>query len=61
MNELVERILGSFAADVSGLRQKVRNYLGMLASTGKTDDQLFALGTAYLKELLEPDTRYSGC
>jgi hypothetical protein len=61
MNDTVERILRSVGNDVSGSREKVRNYLGLLASTGKTDEQLFSLGVAYLKEIAEPDSRYSGC
>jgi hypothetical protein len=61
MNDTVERILRSFAQDVSGSRERVKSYLGLLASTGKTDEQLFSLGVAYLKEILEPDSRYSGC
>ena len=61
MNDLVEGILRSFDTDANGSREKVRHYLGLLASTGKTDEQLFRLGIAYLKEILEPDTRYSGC
>jgi hypothetical protein len=61
MNNVVERILTSYGKDVGGSREKLRNYLGLLASSGKTDEQLFSLGSAYLKELLEPDPRYSGC
>ena len=61
MNDMVETILRSFGRDVSGSRERVRTYLGLLASTGKTDEQLFSLGVAYLKEILEPDSRYSGC
>jgi hypothetical protein len=61
MNSLVERILRSYGEDVGGSREKLASYLRLLASTGKTDEQLFSIGSAYLKELLEPDTRYSGC
>jgi hypothetical protein len=61
MNDLVEKILSSYSEDVTGAREKVRNYLNLLASTGKTEQQLLAFGTAYLKEILEPDSRYSGC
>jgi hypothetical protein len=61
MKEIVERVLISHGGDVSGSREKVRHYLGLLASTGKSDDQLFVLGKAYLKEILQPDSRYSGC
>jgi hypothetical protein len=62
MNELVERVLRSADPSV-GLeaREKVRNYISLLASTGKTHTQLERLGKAYLKEILKPDPRYSGC
>ncbi|CCE05075.1 conserved hypothetical protein [Bradyrhizobium sp. STM 3843] len=37
-------------------------YLDLLASTGKRDEQALAsLGAAYIKEMLEPDPRYTGC
>ena len=42
-------------------REKVRNYIGLLASTGKTRRQLEHFGKAYLQEILKPDKRYSGC
>jgi len=32
-----------------------------MASTGKSDEQLFRLGSAYLQETLDPDPRYTGC
>jgi hypothetical protein len=62
MNEIVERVLSSspLIADPSA-REKVRNYIVLLASTGKSPRQLEAYGKAYLKELLGPDSRYSGC
>ena len=41
-------------------REKVRNYISLLASTGKTNRQLERFGKAYLKQILEPDPRYSG-
>jgi hypothetical protein len=62
MSDIVEKVLSSYGRDVSGSeRGKVSNYIALLASTGKTDEQLVAFGTAYLKEILEPDPRYSGC
>ena len=62
MKDIVERVLHSCDQEVArGVRGKIINYIGLLASTGKTDEQLVALGAAYLKELLEPDPRYSGC
>ena len=62
MNEIVERILSS--ADPSlgfDAREKVRNYIALLASTGQTNGQLERFGRAYLAEILKPDPRYSGC
>jgi len=61
MNDILEKVLSSYGEDVSGAREKVRHYLNLLASTGKTEQQLLAFGTAYLKETLHPDPRYSGC
>jgi hypothetical protein len=61
MDHIVERVLSSYGSDVSTIREKVSSYLSLLASAGKTDEELFAFGTAYLKEVLEPDPRYSGC
>jgi hypothetical protein len=62
MNEIVERILSSVDPSV-GLeaREKVRNYISLLASTGQTGRQLEQFGRAYLQEILAPDPRYSGC
>jgi hypothetical protein len=42
-------------AEVSELTQnKLLNYIQLLASTGKTDEQLLTFGAAYLKEILDP-------
>jgi len=60
MNDVVERVLSSCSQDVSSARERVRNYLTLLASTGKTEEELIAFGTAYLSEILDPDPRYSG-
>ena len=60
MNDVVERILSSYGRDVSSARERVRNYLALLASAGKTEEELIAFGTAYLSEILDPDPRYSG-
>jgi hypothetical protein len=62
MNQILERVLS--AADPStghDVREKVSNYISLLASTGKTNRQLERLGKAYLRELTNPDPRYSGC
>ena len=61
MNDIVEKVLRSYGGDVSGAREKLQNYLDLLAPVGKTERQLLALGKAYLKEMLEHNSRYSGC
>lgn len=62
MHKIVESVVSSYNGEVSGMTQeKLLNYIRLLASTGKTDEQLLAFGTAYLREILEPDSRYSGC
>ena len=61
MNDIVEKVLSSYGKDVSDAREKLRKYLDLLASAGKTDEQLLAFGIAYLQEILEPNPRYSGC
>ena len=62
MNDIIERVLSS--ADPSlgfEAREKVRNYISLLASTGKTSRQLEQFGRAYLQEIMKPDPRYTGC
>jgi hypothetical protein len=62
MNEIVERVLSSADPSVGfEAREKVRNYIALLASTGKTTGQLERFGRAYLQEILRPDPRYTGC
>jgi len=62
MNAVLERIFRSLDRDPGEThRRRVRNYLSLLASTGKTDEQLVELGKAYLDETQNPDQRYSGC
>ena len=62
MNDIVDRVLSSAGHPVGfEAREKVRNYIGLLASTGKTRRQLERFGKAYLQEILKPDRRYSGC
>ena len=60
MNEIVDKILLDQPAGLEA-RERVANYIGLLASTGKTNGELFRYGRAYLKEILEPDPRYTGC
>jgi hypothetical protein len=62
VHDAVETILMAEEKDVSRTaRKKLANYLSLLVSTGKTDEQLLIFGTAYLNEIREPDSRYSGC
>jgi hypothetical protein len=62
VHDAVETILIAEEKDVSRIvRKKLANYLNLLVSTGKTDEQLLIFGTAYLNEIREPDSRYSGC
>jgi hypothetical protein len=62
LHNIIDSVVSSYNGEVSVLTQeKLSNYMQLLASTGKTDEQLLAFGTAYLREILEPDPRYSGC
>ncbi len=62
MDNIVDSVVSSYSGEVSGLTQeKLLNYIRLLASTGKTDEQLLLFGSAYLQEVLEPDPRYTGC
>jgi hypothetical protein len=62
LKNIVDSVLGLHGAEVSELTQsKLLNYIQLLASTGKTDEQLLTFGAAYLREILDPDPRYSGC
>ena len=61
VDNIVNRVVNSYRGEVSGLTQeRLLNYIRLLASTGKTDEQLVAFGRAYLREILQPDPRYSG-
>lgn len=60
--DIATKIVGSCSDEVSeGTHERLLNYIRLLASARKTDDQLVALGAAYLREILDPDRRYSGC
>jgi hypothetical protein len=60
--DIVEAILQSSDGEARRVFYgKVSNYIGLLASTGKTEEQLLVLGKAYLNEILNPDPRYTGC
>jgi hypothetical protein len=61
MDSIVESVVSTYGREVCGRTQeKLLNYMRLLASTGKTDQQLLTFGTAYLQEVLEPDPRYTG-
>jgi hypothetical protein len=62
LKNIVDSVLSTCGYEVSGpTQEKLLNYIRLLASTGKTDEQLLSFATAYLKEILDPDPRYSGC
>ncbi|WP_407158767.1 hypothetical protein [Bradyrhizobium sp. STM 3557] len=62
MNDIIESVLKNSDREVGAeTRERVAEYLHMLAQAGKTRRQLIWYGTAYVKELFEPDRRYSGC
>jgi hypothetical protein len=62
VKDIVDSVLSSCGHSVSEpTRHKLLNYVKLLASTGKTEEQLLTFGSAYLREILEPDPRYSGC
>lgn len=61
MESIVDSVVSSYGREVSGpAHEKLLNYIRLLASTGKTDEQLLTFGTAYLDEILKPDPRYTG-
>ncbi|WP_407175544.1 hypothetical protein [Bradyrhizobium sp. STM 3562] len=61
VESIVEAVVDCFGGSISRpTQQKLLSYLHLLASTGKTDEQLLAFGIAYVRELLEPNPRYSG-
>jgi hypothetical protein len=61
LDKIVDSVVSSYGGEVKGpTQEKLLNYIRLLASTGITEDQLLSLGAAYLKEVLEPDPRYTG-
>jgi hypothetical protein len=57
LKNIVDSVVSLHGAEVSELTQnKLLNYIQLLASIGKTDEQLLTVGAA-----LDPDPRYSGC
>jgi hypothetical protein len=62
LKNIIDSVVSLHGAEIGELTQnKLLNYIQLLASTGKTDERLLTFGAAYLKEILEPDRRYSGC
>ena len=61
IDDIVEEALCSQNERRRGVRPRLKNYLSMRASTGKTEGELRACAKAYLTEFREPDSRYSGC
>jgi len=61
-DDIVDRVVSSSGCAVSmPTHDRLLKYLRLMASTGKSEEQLVRLGSAYLKEVLQPDPRYSGC
>ncbi len=62
MRDIAEIVLNSHGHEVSGpVKERLLNYIRLLESAGVADDQLLTFGEAYLKELSQPDPRYTGC
>ncbi len=67
MDSLVDQLLMTYGKELDSerlhtSRERVARYLQALASAGKRDPkQLAFYGREYLKELLRPDPRYTGC
>jgi hypothetical protein len=62
LRNIVDMVVSSYGAEVSGpTREKLINYIQLLASTGITDEKLLTFGRAYLREMSKPNPRYTGC
>ena len=62
LENIVDSVVRSYGAEVSGpTQEKLFNYIRLLASTGIPDEKLLTFGRAYLREILEPNPRYTGC
>jgi hypothetical protein len=62
LENIVDSVVRSYGAEVSGpTQEKLFNYIRLLASTGISHEKLLTFGRAYLREILEPDPRYTGC
>jgi len=62
LENIVDSVVRSYGAEVSEpAQEKLFNYIRLLASTGISDEKLLTFGRAYLREILEPNPRYTGC
>jgi hypothetical protein len=62
VKNIVERVVSSHGHEVSGpVKERLLNYIRLLASAGIADEQLLTFGRAYVKEIQQPDRRYTGC
>ena len=62
LENIVDSVVRSYGAEVSEpTQEKLFNYIRLLASTGVSDEKLLTFGRAYLREILEPIPRYTGC
>jgi len=62
LENIVDSVVRSYDAEVSEpTQEKLFNYIRLLASTGISDEKLLTFGRAYLREILEPNPRYTGC
>jgi hypothetical protein len=62
LQNIVDTVVRSYGAEVSRpTQEKLINYIQLLASTGIPDEKLLMFGRAYLREILKPDPRYTGC
>jgi hypothetical protein len=62
LQNIVDRVVRAYGAEISGpTQEKLFNYIRLLASTGIPDEKLLIFGRAYLREILKPNPRYTGC
>ena len=62
LQNIVDRVVRAYGAEVSGpMQEKLFNYIRLRASTGIPDEKLLMFGRAYLREILKPNPRYTGC
>jgi hypothetical protein len=62
MDQIVQTVIESAGSEVGPFTYlKLSDYMSLMASVGKTNDELVVLGKAYLAQFQNPDRRYSGC